>query len=84
MANIQVKTTGIRGGSPKLKKEGQVVLFIDEPKAGCYIYADAYIGQGTAYQERESTLLEIREDYNVLFSGTFAELCEKLKLINSL
>ncbi len=79
MANIEVKTTGIRGGSPKLKTEGQVVLFIDEPNAGCYIYADAYMGQGSAYQKRDNTLLEIREDYNVLFSGTFQELCNRLK-----
>lgn len=79
MANIEVKTTGIRGGSPKLKTEGQVVLFIDEPNAGSYIYADAYMGQGSAYQKRDNTLLEIREDYNVLFSGTFQELCNRLK-----
>lgn len=79
MAKLELKTTGIRGGQPKLKTEGQVVLFIDNPKAGCYIYADSYIGQGAGYQQRENTLIEIREDYNVLFSGTFAELCNKLR-----
>lgn len=82
MANIQVKTVGVRGGNPKIKNEGQIVLFIDEPKAGCYIYADAYIGQGTSYRERDNTILEIREDYNVLFSGSFKELCKKLNTID--
>ncbi len=79
MANLEVKTTGIRGGQPRLKTEGQVVLFIDNPQAGCYIYANAYTGHGAGYQQRENTLIEIREDYKVLFSGTFAELCAKLK-----
>jgi hypothetical protein len=54
-------------------------MFIDDPKAGNYICADAYIGQGVAYQKRPETLIEIREDYNVLFAGTFTELLTKLK-----
>ena len=79
MANIEIKTTGVRGNAPKLEKKGQVVLFIDDAEAGSYIHADAYIGQGSSYREREKTLIEIREDYKILFSGTFAELIDKLK-----
>lgn len=79
MAKIELKTVGVRGGSPKLKTEGSVTMFLDNPKAGCYIHADAYMGQGTAYQNREKTQIEIREDYEVLFSGSFDELCKKLK-----
>lgn len=79
MAKIEIKTTGIKGNSPKLKTEGQVVLFIDDAAAGDYICADAYIGSGAGYVQRKETLVEIRENYKVLFSGTFAELLTKLK-----
>lgn len=79
MANIEIKTTGVRGNPPKLEKKGQVVLFIDDAKDGSYIYADSYIGQGSSYKKRDKTLIEIREDYKVLFSGTFAELIDRLK-----
>lgn len=79
MAKIEIKTTGIRGNAPKLEKKGQVVLLIDDAEAGNYIVADAYVGQGMGYQQRENTLIEVREDYKVLFSGTFAELLNKLK-----
>ena len=78
-ANIELKLQGVRGQSPKLQKQGSITMFLDNPKPGCYIYADAYIGQGLGYQNRENTIIEIREDYNVLFSGTYAELCNKLK-----
>jgi hypothetical protein len=79
MAKIEIKTTGIRGNAPKLETKGQVVLFLDNPSAGNYIAADAYMGQGAGYQQRKETLIEIRQDYNVLFSGTFSELLTKLK-----
>jgi hypothetical protein len=79
MANIQIKTTGVRGGIPKLETKGEVVLFIDNAKAGNYISVDAYMGRGEGYQQREDTLIEIRQDFKVLFSGTKKELLTKLK-----
>ena len=77
-AEIALKTTGVRGTSPKFENKGKVVIFPDKD-SGNYISADAFSGQGASYQRMENVIIEIREDREILFMGSFIELCERLK-----
>jgi hypothetical protein len=74
---LSLKITGVRGGSPKWIKAGQIISFPDNYWS--YISVDAFEGSGDSYRRRNDCLIEISTHGNIIFSGTFEQLCEKLK-----
>ena len=78
MAQLNIKTQGIRGGNPQYKENiaaAALILGHSEDK----IVVDVFDGQGATYQRRETESIEIIQNGKVLFSGNKYELFEILK-----
>lgn len=76
--NLSIKTQGKRGGNPTYKENiGYSNNFLGHPEDSILI--DSYEGQGNSYKKRETLLIEIRHNGNLLFSGDKYELYEILK-----
>jgi len=75
-ANIDLKVTGVRGGSPSYNEnKGQVTTFIDSGYARPeFISVDAFEGSGSDYKRREETKITIQDRYGRCWQGNFAEL----------
>ena len=78
MANISVKTQGAKGGNPTWKNSvGYTAVFYNGENN--HILSDAFEGSGESYRERKVELIEVAHNGEVLFSGSFNELCDILK-----
>lgn len=75
-ANIDLKVTGVRGGSPSYNEnKGQVITFIDSGFARSeFICVDAFEGSGTDYKRREEIKITIQDRYGRVWQGNFSEL----------
>lgn len=73
--NIELKTTGVRGGSPKHTTTGKVEVTDHEEEF--HVSVDAYEGRGNSYKEREEIEVHIQIGDEV-FRGTVKELKELL------
>lgn len=77
-ANLNLKIWGIRGNAAQYtQNKGKVVAFIDNTNA--YISVDAFDGMGQTYQRRDNCEIEIYDNHEFVFKGTFKELIERLK-----
>ena len=80
MSHLNLKITGVRGGSPSyIPNKGRVVAFIDSPSYGDenYIAIDAFEGQMDTYKRRVHSDIEVKFG-NVCWNGTMIELAIKL------
>jgi hypothetical protein len=79
-ANIDLKVTGISGGSPTYNEnKGQVTAFIDSGYARSqFISIDAFEGTGESYKKREEVKITIQDKYGKVWQGNFAELTAML------
>ena len=78
MAKLSLKTQGTKGGNPTWKEKiGYSANFIDNQND--IIIIDAYRGQGKEYAERLVCNIEIHNNNDIIFEGSFEELCNKLK-----
>lgn len=80
MANIDLKVTGVRGGSPSYNEnKGKVTTFIDSGfNTEQFISVDAFEGFGKDYKRRNETKITIQDKYGRVWEGTFSELADKL------
>jgi hypothetical protein len=79
-ANIDIKITGIRGGSANYSEnKGKVEVFVDSGYFNTeFIVADAFSGAGNTYKRREKTLIQIQDRYGRMWAGTFEDLAAKI------
>ena len=77
MANLSIKTQGVRGGEPKFQENiAASTLFLHSEDR---ISVDVFEGQGNSYKRREREVIEIYENGKLLFSGNRYELFDILK-----
>ncbi len=77
-SKIDMKVTGIRGGSPSWNdNKGQVTLFVDKDYQT--ITVDAFQGRGETYQRRNKALIEITNGDEILTFNSFEDLFNTLK-----
>ena len=74
-SNIEIETTGVRGGASKTTTTGKVEVshFNEE----FHVAVDCYEGRGDSYKEREKIEVHIQIG-NAVFRGTVDELKELL------
>jgi hypothetical protein len=79
-ANIDLKVTGVRGGSPSYNEnKGQVTVFVESGYSRQqFISVDAFEGSGNDYKRREETKITIQDKYGRVWQGNFAELSAHL------
>lgn len=78
MAHINLKTQGVRGGSPSWSEnKGYVAVFIDDTQNRDHIIVDSFEGIGENYKRREQALISI-DIYGVTWEGTKDELKEMI------
>jgi hypothetical protein len=79
-ANIDLKITGVRGGSPSYNEnKGQVTVFIESGYSRQqFICIDAFEGSGKDYKRRDQTKITIHDKYGRTWQGNFAELSAHL------
>lgn len=78
-ANLYAGLTGVMGGSTKWHELGAILIHFDERITGSRIDIDVFQGQGVSYKRRDQELMRIYQDGCEIFSGTFEELCNKIK-----
>jgi hypothetical protein len=79
MAQLSIKTQGVKGANSVLKTNiGYVTTFIDD-NDNDRIVIDAFEGSGNTYKRRTTELIEVYKDGTLFFTGSFVELCEILQ-----
>jgi hypothetical protein len=76
MKKLSIETQGIKGGQTKTTYEIGAVFASFE---GQKISIDNFEGRGDSYKKRQNPLIQIIEDGQNIFSGTFEELKNKLQ-----
>lgn len=77
MSKLSLSTIGVKGCTTKRTENiGKVAVDIDNSQD--YISIDAFEGQGQTYKRRELSEVEISQSGDVIFKGTFTDLCKKL------
>jgi len=76
-AKIDISEQGIKGGNFHRKESGYVNIKIDENESN-RITLDAFSGSGINYKRLNESIINIFNNNEPVFSGTFNELVEKL------
>lgn len=81
-SNLNLITQGVRGGKKSAStNKGMCAMFIDNHTNGerNAITADAFSGYGKTYKRREQCLIDITYKNQIVFTGTFDKLAQKLR-----
>lgn len=76
MAQIFIKTTGVRGGKPsKTTQTGEVTVreWVGD-KQTAEITIDCFTGSGNTYKRRERALINVQFEDGYIWSGDFNKL----------
>jgi len=77
MNNIHIETQGVKGGNTKVSNVGYVITCLRHQQDRITI--DDFEGFGKDYKQRETQLIEIIQNGEVLFSGDKYELYDILR-----